>query len=378
MWIIDRYLLRQFLHTFLICFLSMTGLYVVFDAFTNLDSFLKAAERSGGLHRVLGNYYFYRSIWFFDRTAPLLTLSSAMFTVAWIQRHNELVALMAAGVSRVRVVVPVLAAVLVIIVLAAANRELLIPRFRNQMAQKPQDLSGDAAKEMSPQYDQQTGILIRGKSAFPSQLRIEAPSFRLPIALETYARQIEAKEAFYCPAEGDRPGGYLLCGVTQPKDAAERPSLMLDDRVAIVSPKDRPDWLQADQCFVPSDVTFEQLTNPQGWREFSSTAQLVAGLHNRSLDFGSNVRVAIHARIVQPLLDITLLLLGLPLVLTRSDRNVFAALGLCGALVTGFMVVVMTFQHLGSIHAISPTLAVWLPLMIFVPAAVEMTASMNR
>ena len=37
--IIDRYILRQFVQTFLFCFLSLTGLYVVFGAFTNLDSF---------------------------------------------------------------------------------------------------------------------------------------------------------------------------------------------------------------------------------------------------------------------------------------------------------------------------------------------------
>ena len=46
--IIDRYLLRQFIQTFLICFLSLTGLIIVFDAFTNLDSFLKCAGKHGG------------------------------------------------------------------------------------------------------------------------------------------------------------------------------------------------------------------------------------------------------------------------------------------------------------------------------------------
>ena len=44
--IIDRYLLRQFLHTFVICFLSLTGLYIVFDAFTNLEAFMHCAKGS--------------------------------------------------------------------------------------------------------------------------------------------------------------------------------------------------------------------------------------------------------------------------------------------------------------------------------------------
>ncbi|MCR4413392.1 MAG: LptF/LptG family permease, partial [Thermoguttaceae bacterium] len=115
MWIIDRYLLRQFLHTFLICYLSLTGLYIVFDAFTNLESFLRCADRLSGLFHVMAVHYGFRAIWFFDRTVGLLTLTSAMFTVAWIQRHNELVALLAAGVSKVRVLVPVIAAAAMIV-----------------------------------------------------------------------------------------------------------------------------------------------------------------------------------------------------------------------------------------------------------------------
>ncbi len=37
-------LLNQFLRTFLICLLSLTGLFVVFDAFTNLEAFLHFAR----------------------------------------------------------------------------------------------------------------------------------------------------------------------------------------------------------------------------------------------------------------------------------------------------------------------------------------------
>jgi lipopolysaccharide export LptBFGC system permease protein LptF len=43
------------------------------------------------------------------------------------------------------------------------------------------------------------------------------------------------------------------------------------------------------------------------------------------------------------------------------------------------MLVVMAFHHLGSAsYGISPTLAVWVPLMVFVPLAVEMAWSMNK
>jgi lipopolysaccharide export system permease protein len=374
MTIIDRYLLRQFVRTFLICYLSLTGLYVVFDAFTNLEGFLRYAEKYGGLLPVMGEFYSYRAILIFDRTAGLLALTAAMFTVSLMQRHQELTALMAAGVPRVRVAAPIVAVAALIALVAAANRELVIPRFRDQLARRPKDLAADAPRSLQPQYDPRTDILIRGEATVADGQRIEKPIFKLPATLDHFARQVTARQAFYQPPEGDRPGGYLLDGVEQPKDLATRWSLYLGQQPVIITPHDA-DWLRPDQCFVVSDVTFEQLTNQQAWR-FSSTAQLIAGLRGRSREFGGNVRVAIHGRFVQPLLDVTLLFLGLPLVIARSNRNVFVALGLCGAVVTLFMLVVMGCQGLGAIYARNSALFAWLPLILFAPVAVEMAYSM--
>lgn len=373
--IIDRYMLRQFVQTFLICYFSLTGLFIVFDAFANLDEFLRCAENEGGLLVLLWSHYSYQSIAFFDRSSALLVLVAAMFVVTWIQRHNEMTALQAAGVSRVRVIRPVIIAAAVITLLAAVNRELLLPHFREQLAQRPQDLVGDVAQDLKPRYDNKTDILLRGSSTFGDKQRIARPNFLLPPALDQYGSQLIAEDAFYKPPEGDRPAGYLLDKVEKPKGLSSSSSLSLAGRPVLITPKDA-DWLEKDQCFVASDLTFEQLTGGQAWRNYSSTFQLIEGLKNESLDFGANVRVAVHSRFTQPLLDMTLLFLGVPLVLRREMRNVFIAIGLCAAVVSGFMLVVIAFQHLGSILAISPSLAAWGPLMLFAPAAVGMSHGM--
>jgi lipopolysaccharide export system permease protein len=378
MTIIDRYLLRQFTKTFLICFLSLLGLYVVFDGFTNLESFLRIADKQGGLLKVVGHYYAYHAILFFDRTVGFVNLIAAMFTVTWIQRHNELVALMAAGISRVRVAIPVIGAVVVVIVLAALNRELLVPRYRDELSRKPSDLAGDVTKQFSETSDEESDIRLRGESAVAIRQEIVKPSFRLPASLDVYGRDISARTATYKEPQGNRPTGYLFTGVDRPKEIARQPSLLLNGRPVVITPRDAPDWLQPDQCFVVSGVSFEQLTNGQAWRDFSSTAQLIRGLHNPSLYFGGNIRVTVHSRIVQPLLDLTLLFLGLPLVMTRESRNVFIAMGLSAGVTLAFMVFVLALARLGSIYAISPALAVWVPLMIFVPVAVELAISMTK
>ncbi len=375
--IIDLYLLRQFVQVFLICWCSLTGLYVVFDAFNYLDEFMRYAEDNGNLLEVMGGYYAYRWISFFDRVSAVLSVTSAMFTVTWIQRHNELTALMAAGISRRRVVLPVIVASATISILAAANRELVIPQIADELARDPTDLAGSNGREFRPRYDHKNDFLFRGSQTFATDRRISKPTFLLRPSLDPQGRQIMAENCYYVPGTIEHPSGYLFKAVTQPREMLEEPTLTLDGRPVIFTPKSAA-WLGPDQLFVASDVDFEQLCGGLHWRQYSSLRQLMTGLSNSALDFGADVRVAIHARIVQPILDVTLLFMGLPIVLRRERGNMFVAIGLCTLVVIGFMMVGIGCQYLGSSYLVEPALAAWLPLMIFVPAGVALYDRVDR
>ena len=59
--IIDRYLLRQFIHVFVICFISLTGLYVrcsTRSAIWTISCVMR--EQKGSLLSVMGEFYFYQ------------------------------------------------------------------------------------------------------------------------------------------------------------------------------------------------------------------------------------------------------------------------------------------------------------------------------
>lgn len=370
--IIDRYVLRQFVRAFLICFVSLSGLYVTLDAFGHLDEFMRFAEKEGNVLGVIFDYYSYQTLAFFEMLSGVMALFAAMVTVAAIQRHNELTALLAAGISRARVVRPVLVAAASIGLLAAATRELVIPHFRDQLSRTPKDLGGEMAHKLTPRYDNQTDILLGGQFTYANEQRIERPNFLLPSDRQRWARQIVGENAYYSPADGDWPAGYLIDQVSQPGDIAEKPSLVIDNRRVVITPTDAPDKLKPNQCFVASEVDYEQLTGGQTWKRYSSTPDLVRGLRNPSLDFGADVRVAIHSRVAQPMLDVTLLFLGLPLMLSRNNRNVFVSVGVCLALVSVFTLFVFGARSLGTIYLISPALAAWLPLIVFVPIAAAM------
>jgi len=375
MHILDRYLLRQFFKTFVICFLSLTGLYIVFDLFTNLEHFVRCGRKTGGVIPFIANYYSFQTILFFERSCGLLMLVSAMFTISWIQRHNEMTALMAAGVSRLRVVAPIIIAVIGISFLSAANRELVIPRFREELSRSPKNPLGDLPRPIEQRYDGETDVLIDGQYAYYDQKRIERPSFLLPNALRDYGNHLRAENAYYVNPQADRPGGYRFDGVIEPKNLDKLPSLGIGDRQVLLTPHDYPEWLEPGQCFLASNVDFDLLIGGNKFTQLSSTVELIRGLNNQSSGFGADVRVSIHTRIVQPLMDITLLFLGLPLILSRENRNVFIAMGLCMAITALFWLAAIGAQHLGAILLINPSLAAWAPLIIFVPVAAALADS---
>jgi lipopolysaccharide export system permease protein len=368
--IIDRYLARQFIQLFLMSYVSLAGLYTVVDAFTNLDSFIAFAEKEGNLAAIMLRFYAFRWLAFFDLTSGVLALVAATFTITLFQSRNEMTALLAAGIAKRRICMPVIVAGAAVSLLAAGARELVLPRYARELSQNAKDLSGDAGQPVSPRYDNRTEILLNGGVTIPKRQCIKKPNFQLPSdgLLDRYGRYLIAEEAFYQRPTPDRPGGYRLKRVQQPAGLTQQPSLIgRSGDPVVLCPSDTP-WLAEGECFVISDVDFEQLSGQAAWRHWS-TAQLVGVVHNKSLDYGADVKVAIHSRIVKPLWDFNLLLLGLPLILSRDNRNVFLAVGLCLGATMAFLIAIYGSQFLGDAVYISPHLAAWLPLMIFVPSA---------
>jgi lipopolysaccharide export system permease protein len=366
--LIDRYIGRAQLHAFVIVFVSLAGLYFVFDAFTNMEEFISHAAESGSLAKLLATYYSARFVWFFDATSQVIALASAMFALSWLERHNELTALMAAGVSRWRIARPVIVFAAVVSLMAAVNRELVLPRIRETFARNAQDLDGTALQSFQARYDHRTDILFRGRGYRAAGSVIEAPSLLMPPELSEFGPQITAQTATWRPAADGTPAGYLLAGVQEPADVDRLPSLTLGGTPVVLT---RPGaaWLSSNECFVVSDVTFEQLIGSANWSQFSPTLDLIRAIANPSLGVTGDIPLRVHARFTQPVLDMGLLLLGIPLVLGPTRRGVFAAVGGSIGMTVIFFLVVMGSHALALTDAVTPSLGAWLPVLLLGPLA---------
>lgn len=366
--LIDRYIGRAQLHAFVIVFVSLAGLYFVFDAFTNMEEFISHAAESGSLGKLLAVYYSARFVWFFDTTSQVITLASAMFALSWLERHNELTALLAAGVSRWRIARPVFVFAAVVSIVAAVNRELLLPRIRETFSRNAQDLDGKAIQSFQPRYDHRTDILFRGRGYRAAGSSIEAPSLLMPPQLSEYGPQITAQTATWRPAADGTPAGFLLEGVHEPADIDRLPPLTLGGTPVIIT-RASAAWISQGACFVVSDVTFEQLIGSANWSQYSATIDLVRAIANPSLGVTGDIPLRVHARFTQPILDMGLLLLGIPLVLGPTRRGVFAAAGGSVGMTILFFLVVMGSHALALTDAVTPSLGAWLPVLVLGPLA---------
>jgi lipopolysaccharide export system permease protein len=378
MYTIQRYVLRQYIRIFVITFSSLMGVYVVADLMGNLSEFLEHSRETGSYWQSISSYYAARLPWFYDICSRIVGLLAAVLTIGWLQRHNEMTALMAAGISRWRIAFPLVVATIVISLLGAVNREISLPRVRDELCHSFQDLTSRKGKEMTPQYDHETNILLDGESVIPKLDRIVNPRFQLPAMWTGVGRQLIAESAKYAAATPDRPAGYLLSNMQTEVDYTTLPSFKIGLQAVVLTPRDFP-WLQPGQVFVVSNLTVEQIQRGRQWQQYSSTMQLVADLHNRSLEFGADTRVLIHARFVQPFLDIVLLFLGLPIAMaTKSGGGLMLTAGKNILMIAGFSLIVLISHGLGIHCLISPALAAWLPLLILLPVSVAVSDTLRR
>ena len=165
---IDRYLIVLYLRVLVICFLSLSGLLIVVHIFTNLDELIRFSEQqNASLATVLVEYYGPYLLWLFERLSGLIALLALLFVVAWLNRTHEFTAMMAAGVTKRRVVRPLLIASAVVILGAAATRELALPAFQDRLDRNPQDLTGDLPRPIKPTFDQDAVALLQGGHLLP-------------------------------------------------------------------------------------------------------------------------------------------------------------------------------------------------------------------
>lgn len=353
--LIDRQLIRNYLKSYLVCFVSLISLYIVIDLFNNIDDFTQHTQSLVQTVRHIVRYYAYMSTHIFDRLSEAIVLLAAMFTVAWMQRHNELLPQLSAGVSTRRVIRPVLLSACALVLVNVANQELLIPNLRPVIRDDP---SGDKSIPVQAAFDS-NGIHLKGESATRRDQCIKNFMCTIPEGVGNGSLIfLQAREARYLPpGEEDFTGGWLLVD-TQP---AELPNW---------TRKDILEQLDTGKYFLRTpDVDFDVLTRDHKWFYQISTWRLYQELGRANSNRIASMAVFFHMRLTRPLLGMILVVMGLSVILRDQNRSVFISAGLCLVLCAVFFGACLGAKYLGDHELLSPSLAAWLPVFFFGPLA---------
>lgn len=357
---IDRMLLWSYIRSFITCAISLLTLYIIIDLFTNLDDFFSDGRSVWAGLTAIGRYYLYRSAQIMDRLNEPIVLLAGAFTIAWVQRHNELVPLLAGGVPTRRILRPVIFGSIVFLVLGLANQELVIPHIAHILTRQRDDMDGERDAAAQAAYDS-TGVHVEGQIARRTNLTVRPFHCTIPDGQENGLIHLSSPEARYVPpGEGPLSGGWLLRDTTP----------------AVVPDWDNPKLarkLAPGQWFIyTKDVDFETMCRNGAWYMLHSTWQIYSLLHHGNGRRLAPLAVLFHMRLTRPVMGILLSLMGLAIILRDPHRHVFVSAGWCLVLCGVYYGLTMACKFLGDHEVLSPIWAAWLPVLVFTPSAVVM------
>ena len=170
--LLDRHMIYGYVKSYVFCLVSLMGLFIVVDLFTNLDDFTHQHKTMSDSFRHIGFYYANMTPRIFDRLCEAIVLLAAMFTVALMQRNNEFLPLLSAGISTRRVVFPVLLAACGMLAATVANQEMVLPNIDVFLVENRDNFDGNKKLVVKSVRDS-NNINISGVSADKNALTIE-------------------------------------------------------------------------------------------------------------------------------------------------------------------------------------------------------------
>ncbi len=370
--LLDQYVAKNFLIGYLIAFFVLIGLCVTLDLFVNLDEFAERADQ--GARAVMGNilaYYGPRIALWFRYLASMITVIAAVFSLARMTKNNELIAVMASGTSLKRVLAPILLLAVLLTGLLVVDEELIIPRLAQDLTLQHDEV-GEGRRYAVWFMSDSFGNLICCREYDETKKALLAPFVILRRSDPQTQRwnvigQAEAERAVYDSARA----GWLL-------ESGRRMNVLAEMTEIPQSPIVEP------MAFLPSDLTPDQipLRRQEGYKSLLSLRQLDALIENpgtRTTDMAELVMQK-HARIVDPIMNLILLMVALPVLVCRDPRDMKSAISISfiitlSCFVVTFLCKLLATEPIGG--RIYPEIWVWAPIAIFLPIAFLQIDSMK-
>ncbi len=343
---LDRYVLQDFLLYSLMGVFLFAGIFVIVDAIEKIDTFV---DNRAAILLVL-NYYFWSLPVVLVQVVPLAVLLGAILSLGQLRRFNEVTAMQGAGLSPVRIALPMLAAALVIAAGVYGLSELVVPQaYRSQNRILRVDIKGQQPEEKAGRLN--VRYLGQGGVFYMVEYYDGATGSLRNVSVQTLtsrgiSRRIDAHSAVWRDGLWQFEQGFLRSF----RDSLE--TSLRFHRYATSSLREAPtDFAR------PEENPFQM--NMKDLKRYGEKVRASGG---RDL----KIRVDYHLRVSFPLASVIMVLLGASLSL-RIVRGGNVALGFGATIFFGFAyyAFLRAGQALGYNGAIPPILAAWIGNILF-------------
>ncbi|MHC4958344.1 MAG: LptF/LptG family permease [Planctomycetota bacterium] len=359
--LLDRYVGWNFARALFWAVLVFSASGVILDYFSRSQYF-------GDTQRVAGTFAedystFHRIVMFYaaylpfilKQVLPFIAVAAALLTVNKMLRDNEVIPVVAAGVSGRRLFLPLFVGGLLVSLGHLAFDEFLVPKLNRKQIALKRFFAADrktGVTDLAHLRDGKGTVTRAGSYSFADQ------SLR---DVEIHRPWTDAGfERWTAPRL--EPDGEVWIA---PQGATVHPADILS------ATRRLPAGTRIDFGVSADDV--EALASKQGTSEiaFSQLKRLVDKFPDRR-----NLRVALYKQLTRPLSTFVMLLVGVPM-LVGAGRRRFVGLGLTLGLCGGFYLLDIFFTSLGDRGDLPPLLAAMLPLALLFGMGVARLATLR-
>jgi len=374
--LLDRYIAREFLVGYVIATSVVLSLRVIIDLFVMFDEFIEAkvGQATPSALTVFGyilDYYGPKMFEYFRDFSGTMIILAAAFSLARMRRQNELTAVLASGISLKRFIAPIVLLAFGLNLLMVIDQEVVLPRMANKLVRYHDEmgqlrslsfwLMPDKIKYLKgasqPYLDRQ--VAQAGEDALLSAGSYDSAAktmLRLVVILRREGQMVGRINAETAQWDSDQQDWVLSEGYYFSYDNSGRVGR------ANVAAVDR----------YRSDLTAEYLylQRNKDFKGLMSSSELT-DLLGRQLQPAERAEAISekHFRFADPIINMVMLLLALPMIVSREKRSTKVAMLLAFVGAGGCFLTVFACKLLAG-GMLQPLLAAWLPIIVFVPLSV--------
>ncbi|MHC4244629.1 MAG: LptF/LptG family permease [Planctomycetota bacterium] len=366
--ILDRYVAKNFLIGYVIAFCVLIGLRIIIDLFVHLDEFTENSDliSTAGVMKHMLIFYAVNCTLYFREFAGMITVVAASFSFSKMVHSNELVAVMASGVSLKRIIAPIVLLALLLTGVLVIDQEFVIPSLADQLVRSHDEIPGEEIYTIKFINDGNGSLICSGRFDVGTSTLFNPTIVTRRKPEDSFiwevTGRIDAEKAVY----NRKAKGWDLINGRFLEIGSTKGVQPIDFYASEITPSEIPIMLKSEH---------KTLLN---WKQLSA---LVEQAKEGKIKDARELYSQKHFRVTEPIINLVMLMVCLPVLVCRDPKAMKSAVMISFCFVGGCFVATFICKMLAPETDVSNFYRIgayaWLPIFIFLPIALIELDSMK-